>query len=158
MCLQILAAVKALYTPITNALYPYMLKGVQYDVIKRINRIMFLPISVGSAIIILIPDMLLTVIGGSKYISAQNILRLLLPAFIFSYYSMLYGWPVLGALGKVKETTLSTVFAAMIQLFSIAVLILCGTFNLYTLAISFNIAEVSLFGIRFVYFRNLKLK
>ncbi|MBL4932593.1 oligosaccharide flippase family protein [Clostridium paridis] len=157
ICMQILSAAKALYNPITNSLYPHMLREKDINIIKKINIIMIIPMLIGSAIVFFASETVMQVIGGDKYISAGNVLRILLPAFIFSFYSMLYGWPVLGAIGKVKETTTTTIIASVVQVCGLGILILSSNLNLYGLAISCSLSEITLFVIRyFVYCRNKK--
>lgn len=157
ICMQILSAAKALYNPITNSLYPHMLKEKDIKVVKKINIVMLIPMIIGSTIVFFASETLMQVIGGDKYIAAGNLLRFLLPTFIFSFYSMIYGWPVLGAIGKVKETTTTTIIASVVQVCSLAILIFFNRFSLYGLAISCSLSEITLFVARyFVYLQNKK--
>lgn len=158
ICMQILSAIKALYNPITNSLYPHMLRERDISFIKKIGYIMFIPMIFGSLILLLGADKVMQIIGGQKYIEAGLILKILLPAFVFSFYSLLYGWPVLGAIGKVKETTFTTVLTSIIQVFGLAILIIGNIFTLTNLAIVTSISEVVLFLSRFfVYYKNRNL-
>lgn len=158
ICMQVLSAAKSLYNPITNSLYPHMLKEKDINFIKKINKLMLIPMIIGSFIVIFGANNIMKAIGGVKYIEAGIILKILLPAFIFSFYSMLYGWPVLGAIGKVKETTTTTVFSSIFQLCFLTILIVINRFNLYTLAISCSLSEVILFIARFlIYRKNIRL-
>jgi PST family polysaccharide transporter len=153
--MQILSAAKALYNPITNSLFPYMLREKDIKIIKKINIIMLFPMVIGSAIIFFASENVMQIIGGIKYIAAGNVLRVLLPAFIFSFYSMIYGWPVLGAIGKVKETTTTTIIASVVQILGLVFLVLSNRFNLYGLAISCSLSEITLFMTRyFFYYKN----
>lgn len=155
LSMQILSVAKALYNPITNSLYPHMIKEKDIKIIRKVNILMIIPIILGSGLIIFGSEVVMLIIGGEKYIGAANVLRFLLPAFIFSFYSMIYGWPVLGAIGMVKETTLTTIIAAIIQILSLGLLIISNRFNLYGLAISCSISEITLFLTRyFIYYKN----
>lgn len=156
VCMQILSAAKALYNPITNSLYPHMLRGIDLKLIKKINIVMIIPMTIGSAIVVFESETVMQMLGGDKYIIAGNILRVLLPAFIFSFYSMLYGWPVLGAMGKVKETTTTTIFASFVQVCGLVILILSNRFSLFGLAITNSLSEIMLFIARYYVFYNDK--
>lgn len=116
ICMQILSAAKALYNPITNSLYPHMLREKDMRIIKKINIVMIIPMLIGSIIVIFASEIVMLIIGGDKYLDSSNVLRYLLPAFIFSFYSMVYGWPVLGAISKAKETTITTIIASIVQI------------------------------------------
>lgn len=155
ICMQILSAAKSLYNPITNSLYPFMIRKKDIKFIKKISLLMVIPMLIGSAIVIFGGEYIMTVIGGDKYSEAGKILKYLLPAFIFSFYSMLYGWPVLGSIGKVKETTASTIIASIVQIFGFAILIFAKRFNLDGLAICCSVSETFLFIIRYnIYLKN----
>lgn len=155
ICMQILSAAKALYNPITNSLYPHMLREKDINIVNKINLIMIIPMIIGSAIVIFESETVMKIIGGCKYIEAGNVLRVLLPSFIFSFYSMIYGWPVLGVIGKIKETTTTTIIASIVQICGLAILVLSSRFNLYGLAITCSLSEIILFVARyFIYYRN----
>lgn len=153
LCMQILSAAKSLYNPITNSLYPYMIRGKDILIIRKITIGMSVPIIIGCCIILFGAKWILFIIGGEKYIIASTALKLLLPAFVFSFYSMLYGWPVLGAIGKVKETTASTVIASIVQLSCIAIMIIIHKFSLSGIAICCSVSETVLFLIRFIIYK-----
>ena len=155
ICMQILSAAKSLYNPITNSLYPHMLREKDIKVIKKINVVMIIPMFIGSVIVIFASETVLQIVGGDKYTYAGNVLRVLLSAFIFSFYSMLYGWPVLGVIGKEKETTATTIIAAIVQISGLGIMILSNRFSLYGLAISCSLSEITLFVTRyFIYYKN----
>ena len=156
LCFQILSAAKALYNPITNSLYPYMIRGKDLSIVKKINIIMIIPIFLGCCIVLFGAENVLFIVGGEKYTVAATALKILLPAFVFSFYSMLYGWPVLGAIGKIKETTLSTIMASSIQIFCLAILVILDKFSLSGIAISCSISETMLFIIRYIIYKKNK--
>ena len=54
-------------------------------------------------------------------------MRCLVPVLFFSFPAMLFGWPVLGAIGKVKENTKTTISAALVQIAGLAALDLQAT-------------------------------
>lgn len=155
ICMQILSAAKALYNPIINSLYPYMIRKKDIRCVKKINFIMIVPMSIGCCAVLFRAERLMSIIGGINYAEAGYILKLLLPAFVFSFYSMIYGWPVLGAVGKIKETTTTTIVASIIQIMGIGILIVSNNFCLFGLAICCSISETLLLVFRYViYLRN----
>ena len=148
ICMQILSAAKSLYNPIANSLYPHMIKEKDIKLIHRINKFMFIPMFLGIIVVIFGAESVMNIIGGNKYIIAGNALRALLPAFVFSFYSMIYGWPVLGAIGMVKETSTTTVIASIIQILALILLILLNSFTLLGIAVCCSLSETALFFIR----------
>lgn len=149
ICMQLLSAAKALYNPLTNSLYPYMLRKKDLSLVNKIAVMMIFPMIIGIIFVIFGNQLILNIIGGEKYISAGYILIYLLPAFVFSFYSILYGWPVLGAIDKIKETSFSTVLASLVQIFGLIIIAFFNIFNLKSLAICCSLTELFLFIIRF---------
>ena len=149
VCMQVVSAAKSLYTPISNSIYPHMVTDKDISLVSKIRNIMTVPLIIGSVVVICFGEPIMVVVGGENYEYAGYILKLLLPVIVASFYSMLYGWPVLGAIGKEKETTKTTVLAALVQIIGIVAFCLTNSFNLVSLAICCGVSEVLLFIMRF---------
>lgn len=157
LCMQIINAVKSIYSPIINGIYPYMLREKNIKLVKKINIFIGFFIFLGVFIIIFLGEKIIILIAGEKYVSVFIIIKILIPVLVFSFYSMIYGWPVLGSIGKVKETTYTTVLSAMIQILLICLLIVFRIFNLENLALITSISEFSLFIFRYlIYLKHKK--
>ena len=156
LCIQFLSAAKALYNPITNSIYPHMIKEKDFKLVKKISILMLVPMLIGSGIVLFGSNILMYVIGGEKYVEAGVTLKLLLPAFIFSFYSILFGWPVLGAIGKEKETTITTILASVVQIIGLIILAIASKFSLNNLAIVTSVSETFLFVARYATFKSQK--
>ncbi|WP_249629138.1 oligosaccharide flippase family protein [Streptococcus uberis] len=156
VCMQIVAAAKSMYNPIVNSIYPHMLKTTDWNLIKKLSKLFAIPITIGSLVVLFFGNTIMSVIGGSNFYAAGDILKVLIPVFVVSFYSMLIGWPVLGARGLVKETTMTTVVSAVIQILGIFILIRFNRFELIALAICCDISEIYLLVSRMVYLRKLK--
>lgn len=153
LCVQIVAIAKTMYAPVANSLYPHMVKNRDLAVVRRISVLFTIPLFLGSLLVIVCGPWLSGVFFGKNYIYVGYILRFLLPEICFSFFSMLYGWPVLGAIGKIKETTFSTILSALVQVAGIGLLIGMGWFNLISLAFCCGISEGVLLGIRLAIFQ-----
>lgn len=70
------------------------------------------------------------------------------PVLPLSFYSILIGWPVLGALGKVNELTASTVASGVINAALLLAMVLLGRSSLLAICVIRCIAEVALLGTR----------
>lgn len=156
LCAQIIGTVQACYSPISDSIYPEMIKHKDLSVLKKVIRI-FAPIAmVGSIVAFLLASTMLGILGGEKYLSAVPILRILIIAIPIGFFGIIFGWPALGAIGKVKETTISTIASVLLNVLLLVLLILTGTFTLINVAIARVITEFSLFAIRFFYFQKYK--
>lgn len=155
VCMQIVAAAKSMYNPIVNSIYPHMIKTLDWKLIKKLAKLFAIPITIGSVIVLFFGNTIMSIIGGSDFYAAGNVLKVLIPVFVVSFYSMLIGWPVLGARGLVKETTFTTVISAVIQVLGIFILIVLHKFELIALAICCDISEIYLLVSRMLYLRKL---
>lgn len=145
---QLIAAVQALYSPITSGVYPHMVRKKDMRLILKICAIFMPIVFAGVGLTYHISDWVIVLVSGEKYIGAASVLRSLLPLLVISFLSMLFGWPCLGAINKQKQVTLSTVLAAVAQIFVLAFLLLAGRLTLFTIAFARIISEVVLLFVR----------
>lgn len=151
VAMQIISAVQVMYSPIINGIHPEMVRNKSLSLIKKTCKI-FLPIVIiGCLAMYFLSDTAVLIVGGEKYLPASPILRMLIPVLLFSFPGMLIGWPGLGAIGRVKETTTSTIISAVFQCGGLVILILLGQFSIVNIAILRCATEFVLLAARFVY-------
>ena len=149
--MQLIGAVQTMYNPITSGIYPNMIKTKSFSFIKKLLFIFMPIIFVGTIFSYFIAPYVLLIVGGKQYLAAQDLFRLLLPVLIFSFPAMVFGWPTLGALDKVKQVTKTTVLSAIVQVISLLVLLVAGYFNIMWIAVSRCITELVLMLSRGLY-------
>ncbi len=154
-CLSIVGAIQMMYNPIFNGIYPEMVRSKRINLIKRIIKI-FLPLIIGGCIFTyFIADYAVVIVGGSKYVNTASLLRSFIPLLFVSFFSMLYGWPVLGAIDRAKEATISTVSAAVFQIIGLGLLVALKKFTLVNLVVLRCGTEFLLFVLRYsFYYKN----
>lgn len=156
LSMQVVTVAKSMYNPITNSIYPHMVLNRDLKLVRKLSVLFSVPLALGCIVIILFGEKIMVLIGGNNYYDVGRILKSLLPVFIASFYSMLYGWPVLGAINMIKETTVTTIIAAFIQIICIVIIILFDKFCLINLAVCCCISEISLLLLRLgVFKRNI---
>ena len=148
VAIQIVSIVQTLFTPIIAGMYPEMVRHKELKLIKKAFVWCMPMVLAGSLLICLFAPLIIRIVAGTKYDNAYDVLHLLVPVIIFSFPAMLLGWPSLGAIGKAKETSASTIIAAMIQCTGLGLLILWGHFTLYWLAILRGLTEGILCAVR----------
>ena len=156
--MSLINAVQSMYSPISNGIYPRMIKTKSLKLFTKIILI-FIPILIlGGAITYFGASIIMTIIGGAKYMNAAVYLQESVPLLIISFFSILFGWPLLGAIGKVKETTLTTVTTAILQVVGIGILIFTHHFTIGLLIMVRTLTELFMatFRISYVFkYRNL---
>lgn len=152
VCLQMINAVQSMYTPLTNGIYPVMIRTRDIRYIKKIFKI-FVPIIIAGCLFTFsVAEFVVLIVGGSNYLGAAPVLKALVPLLLISFLSMMLGWPTLGAIGKTKQVTTSTIIAALAQIFGLILLKVCGWFTLINVAVVRCVTELLLFLIRYGWF------
>lgn len=150
LCLNIVTAIQGLYAPICNGIYPHMIKERDLKFIHKVLAIFMPMVLCGCVLCFFLASTALKVVGGEKYVAASVLFRWMIPILFFSFPAQVYGWPTLGAIGKVNETTLSTIIAAVAQVAGLLVLIVINKFTLVNLAILRGGTEFILMAVRMV--------
>ena len=148
VCIQIISAIQGLYAPITNGVYPHMIRKKDLRFVHKILLMIMPVVTVGCVLCFLLSKTALWIVGGENYVVAYRLFRCLIPVLFFSFPAQLYGWPTLGAVGLVKQTTASTVIAACLQIVGLVLLIVTNTMTLYTIAILKCLIEFTFMVIR----------
>lgn len=148
VCTQIISAIQGLYAPITNGVYPHMIRKRSLRFIHKILALIMPVVIAGCVLCFFLAKTALLIVGGEDYVGAYKLFRCLIPILLFSFPAQLYGWPTLGAVGLVKQTTLSTVISACLQVGGLVLLIVTGTMTLYSIAALKCLVEFSFMIIR----------
>lgn len=153
--LTAIAAIQSLYAPLTNSLYPHMIRIPDW---KFAKRIILIPIPVVLLVMggfIFLSDFIMTIIAGDEYRSGGVVLAWLSPVLLFSYIAMMIGWPVIGALGEVKKLTLTTIFTGTLSIFFIFLIYITDQTYLLIFCISRCLTEFSLMLTRICLLRSI---
>ena len=158
VCMQIISAIQNLYTPIINGIYPQMVREKNLRIIHKVLLIFMPIVIIGCGACFFLAKFALFIVGGEKYVDAYILFRWLIPILLFSFPGMLYGWPTLGAIDKVKETSLTTIITAIVQVTGLGLLILTDKFTLINIAILRGITELLMMVMRMsITYKNKKL-
>lgn len=148
LSMTFVTAAKSLYSPISNSLYPYMVVESDLGIVNRVAKLSMIPAVICVGVLMICGNELVAFVAGPEYEPSASILQRMIPVFLCSYYSMIYGWPVLGAIGLEKETTVTTLLAAATQVILIVVFYCTGTLTVFTLAASCGVSEAVLLLLR----------
>ena len=121
-----IGAVQALYAPIMNSLYPHVLRNKNINFALRLGLVSLPVLIIGTIAFIYYSDLITLILGGPSYGKAANVMIWLSPILLISFYGILIGWPVLGAVGEVRGLTFSTYFAGLANVFLMGGIIICG--------------------------------
>lgn len=149
--MQLVSVAQGLYGPISTSLYPHMVKTKNISLVKKVMMI-FMPCIIGAAIgCYFLSDVIIGMMYGEQYTPAVWIFELLLLVLVFSFPSVMLGWPVLGAISKAKEITNTTVISAIFQLCLLLILGITDNFTMINVCIVRISTEVVLLAGRFYF-------
>lgn len=129
-------AVQSLYTPIANSLYPHMIKNRDFGFARKLALVALPILVLGIVAYCALSKPIMLVLGGPEYVGGAHVMWMISPIFIFSFYGILIGWPVLGAMGHVKELTVSTLFTGIVNVVSLLALYLAGLITLDVICVA----------------------
>lgn len=157
VCMQVIGSITACYSPISDGIYPEMIRRKDYNIIKSVEKI-FLPIVfIGCILMYILAGFILSILGGEEYLVAISVFRLLIPVLFFGFLSVIHGWPALGAIDKNKEVTNSTIISILFHIALLVLLIITNEFTLFNIAIVRSITELILFVVRYIYCKKYKM-
>lgn len=113
---------KQAISPITDSLYPHMVKHRNFKLVKKLLLFGMPVIFVGCTLVAIIANPLCAFVFGEEYYDAGDYLRLLAPVVFFAYPGTIFGFPMLTPMGLSKHANLSVICGAVLQLVMIAVL------------------------------------
>jgi len=146
---------RALLTPISDSIYPYMVVQKNYKLVKKIFYI-FEPIIVLICIALFVfSKPLIVLLCGDQYIDSVPIFRAMLPLVVITLPIYLFGYPVLGALGKINVANISVIISSVFHIIGLLLLFFMGYLELVSVALLTIGTELILLTIRICYCKRI---
>lgn len=130
---KIVTAGHGAITPISDSLYPHMVKEKNYRLAKKFLLYGSVIMAIGCAIVEIYAQPVCSIIFGNEYSDAAGILRLMIPLIFISYPSYIIAFPILTPLGMVKYANTSVVISSIVQAIGLLTLITTKYLTVYTL-------------------------
>lgn len=146
-------AVQALYSPIATSLFPHMVKNRDYALLRNL-LLVGMPVDlIGTIAFSRLGETIMLVLGGPEYVAGAYLIPYVAPIFLFSFPAVMIGYPLLAAVGEVKELTFTSVVSACFHISGLFLLVASGCFSISAVAVLRCCTEVVLLGSRafFVY-------
>lgn len=136
LSLNIITAIQQMYAPIINSLYPHVVRTGDCRLVRKMGIIAIPVIIIGTMLCMVFAQSILVLLGGAAYADAAPLLRLLGLVLCFSFFCSLFGWPVLGAMGKVSTLTRNTLVSSGANLILLIIIVVAFPGNINLFAIS----------------------
>lgn len=128
--------------PISDSMYPYMIKNKDFKLVKKVLSIAMPVIFVGAIVICILAEPLCIFIFGKEFAGTGRILCAMMPIAVLTLPDYILGFPTLGAMGLSKHANISIYVSSGVHVINLVVMLSLGKLNAVTLAL---LTSISLF-------------
>lgn len=147
---------QSLTSPLSQALYPYLARSKDENVLYRILLLLLPAFIVGIGVCIYFSPEILHLFYGEKYISATPILRIFMITSIFTFLSINLGYPAFAIYSRLDLANLSVYIAAILHLVGLSFLFLVKAISAINIAYCVCIVEFVVLMLRFFMLSKLR--
>lgn len=138
---NLINAGKNALSPISDSMYPYMVKHRDFKLVKKVLLI-FEPIIILFCVCVFIwAEPLCVLYFGKEYAPVAQVLRAMLPVGIVILPSYILGFPTLSAMGMPEQANYSVIFGSVLHVVNLMILYFSGHMNMITLGAAVSVAE-----------------
>lgn len=132
---------KNLLSPISDSLYPYMVRNRDFKLVKKILLVTTPVITLFCGICYIWAEPLCILLLGEQFGPAGQVLRAMLPVGVITLPNYILGFPTLSAMGLKQYANYSVIFGSVLHICNLLVLWFTGNMNMVTLAMMVSVAE-----------------
>lgn len=157
---NLIGAAQNCVSPISDSLYPYMIKNHDYKLVKKALLITMPIIILGATIVFIWAEPLCVLFFGDDFVGTGAILRAMLPIVVVILPSYICGFPMLSSMGLTKYANYSIIFGSILHLCNLGILYLSGHMSIVTLGAAVSVAEtlILLFRVGTIWLHRDRLK
>ena len=142
---------RKMLSPISDSLYPYMVKNKNFKLLKRL-LLVFMPIIIAGCIFLFaFADLFIRILCGNGYEEAIPIFRGYLPMLALTLPIYLLGFPTLSPMNMDKEANLTTIYASVFHFIGLTILVLTGKISVAAIVILTTCSEFIVLVSRIIY-------
>lgn len=148
---KILQAGRSMMSPISDSVYPYMVKNKDFKLIKKILLILMPIITIFGIIGFVLSEKICILLFGEEYVGSAVVLRYMIPLIWMTLPSYLLGFPTMTPLGLKKEANLSVIIGSIYQIIGIIILVILKILNLHSICILTITTELLILLLRILF-------
>lgn len=133
----------AVYSPVTQALYPHMARYRDVLLFKKLFKIVLALACFGIISGLALGKWLIALLFGADYEQSYTVFVVFMLALAVAIPSILLGYPFLGAMGNPSAANRSVLFAGFVQLITLGMLWIYGWTSALAVVVAVLIAEIS---------------
>ncbi len=145
---KLITAGKNALSPVSDSLYPYMVKNRDYKLVRKVLLIVMPVILCGCTVAFIWAEPLCVFVFGAEFAGAGKILRAMLPVGIVILPSYICGFPMLSAMGLTKHANYSVIFGTVCHIAVLLLLYASGHMSTVTLGCAVSLTETLILAYR----------
>ncbi len=138
---KVVTAAKNGMSPISDSLYPYMVRHRDFRLVKKVMLLVMPVIVAGCVVVGVFAEPLCIWFFGPTYGQAATVLRCLLPVVAVILPSYIFGFPMLSAMGLTHHANYAVVLGSALHVVGLVVLYFTGRMNFISLALMVSFTE-----------------
>lgn len=138
---KIVSVMNALFGPVADSLYPYMVRNKDFKLLKKILLLLMPPTIIGVVVIGYFAEPICVLLFGAEFRSVAPVLQLMLPLVVITLPTYLLGFPTLSALGGARAVNNSVIYGSILHLTMIAALFFSGHLTVTSVIIATIITD-----------------
>ena len=139
---------RSFISPISDSIYPYLVKNKNYKLVKKLLLILEPIIIFGCLVLYFFAGSIIKIICGNGYEDSIPVLRAMLPLVVITLPTYLCGFPLLGAIGKIKYANISTIIGAIFHALCLVFFYCLGILNFVSISLLTFCTELIVLSIR----------
>lgn len=153
---NLINTIKSMLTPISDSIYPYMVRNRDFKLIWLIIFISLPIIFLCISFFYLFADFVIITLCGEKYIDAVPIFQWMLPLILIMLPTYLLGFPMLGAMGLSSKANLSVIVGAFFHVSGLILLFIFFKITILNVIILTIFTELLILFIRLYFIIKFK--
>ncbi|MCG3825608.1 oligosaccharide flippase family protein [Photobacterium damselae] len=147
-CEKLYQAAQSLMSPLSGALYPYLVKNKDSKLFYKLISITFCFLVIGCLGCIYLSDWILTLILGPEFIAASNVFMIFMLIVPISFLSVNFGYPAFALIDKVKIANVTVIIGSVLHIIGLAILAYLGMINALHVALILLVTEIMILSLR----------
>lgn len=147
---------RAVFSPISDSLYPYMIKNKNHKLVKKILYVLMPIILLGCIILFFVSDFVIELMCGKEYMESVGLFKRMIPLLLITLPGYLYGYPMLGSINKNDKANLSVIIGAVFHMVGLLTLFITKFLNFENVIYLTILTESLILFLRIIFFNKYK--
>jgi len=138
---KIYQASQSVTSPIAHALFPYMAKTKDSEILSKILCFIGIPLTIGCVVVGFWGHEVMSFVFGREFYQSGDLLQLFMLITVINFIGVNFGYPAFAGIGKVHIANYTVMFGALVQLTCLLIMYLTNSFSAVNLVIGVLITE-----------------